>query len=249
MVQGTMKCVKYLLFVSNLLFVVAGIVLISLGVITNHTFAQFGTIVKTTNLTLPSTLFIVAGAIVFVIAFLGCCGAVKENHCMMMTYSVLIGLLLVVQLVAAVTAYYREDDVKGVFTQGMNEALKKYGEDNAEGEEIRKTWDFIQKDFKCCGSNNYTDWFGVTPFNASMPIIPESCCQEETAGCTADITEAGPKPRPGVLWEKGCADKAVDAINIGKIGSAGIGLAVIEVLAVVLACFMARSIRYSYETV
>jgi CD63 antigen len=32
-------------------------------------------------------LLIVVGVTVFVVAFFGCCGAVKENHCMIMTVS------------------------------------------------------------------------------------------------------------------------------------------------------------------
>jgi CD63 antigen len=32
-------------------------------------------------------LLVVVGITVFVVAFFGCCGAVKENHCMIMTVS------------------------------------------------------------------------------------------------------------------------------------------------------------------
>lgn len=240
-----MKCVKYLLFISNLLVVFLGITLIVLGVMTNHKFAQLNPLVEAKDLTVPSTLFIIAGAVIFLIAFLGCCGAMRENHCMMMTYSVLIGLVLIVQLIGAVTAYYREDDVKDTLRKGLNETMFKYSQNTTEGEEIRNAWNFVQKDFKCCGARDFNDWFNVPAWNATAPV-PESCCVEETPGCTLGMVQGR---NPGVVYDQGCVDKAVDAINIGKLGPVGIVFAVIEVLVVVLACFLAKSIRYSYETV
>jgi CD63 antigen len=30
-------------------------------------------------------LFIIVGVVIFLVAFFGCCGAIKENNCMMMT--------------------------------------------------------------------------------------------------------------------------------------------------------------------
>lgn len=41
----------------------------------------------TNNITFPSITLIVLGSIIFVIAFLGCCGAIRESHCMMVTVS------------------------------------------------------------------------------------------------------------------------------------------------------------------
>jgi CD63 antigen len=39
------------------------------------------------NFNIGPVLLIILGVIVFVVAFFGCCGAVKENHCMIMTVS------------------------------------------------------------------------------------------------------------------------------------------------------------------
>lgn len=36
----------------------------------------------------PAIGFIVIGAIVFLIAFFGCCGAIRESHCMVITVSI-----------------------------------------------------------------------------------------------------------------------------------------------------------------
>ena len=38
----------------------------------------------------PATLLIVVGIFVFIIAFLGCCGALRESTCMVLVVSILI---------------------------------------------------------------------------------------------------------------------------------------------------------------
>ena len=40
-----------------------------------------------TNVNGPAIVLIVVGLIIFVIAFFGCCGAIKENYCMVLTVS------------------------------------------------------------------------------------------------------------------------------------------------------------------
>jgi len=48
----------------------------------------------TQNFTFPAITLIVLGSIVFIIAFLGCCGAIRESHCMIITVSLLSNFIL-----------------------------------------------------------------------------------------------------------------------------------------------------------
>lgn len=67
------------------LFQIAGIVLIVFGAITYYavdTNGQFDKVVK-----IVPILVMVIGSIIFVISFLGCCGAIKESTAMLMTVS------------------------------------------------------------------------------------------------------------------------------------------------------------------
>lgn len=248
MVQGGAKCAKYCLFLVNLLFVLAGIVLLVVGVMSKNGINRFGDLVESSKLNAPANLFIVVGAVVFIIAFLGCCGAVKENHCMMMTYSVLIGLILILEVGAAVTAYYMEDDVKDILGNELSESLKKYGNNNEE--DLRKSWDLLHHTIKCCGVNNYTDWFNVKNETTQLFILPTSCCLEDTANCTESIKpDSKPEDVYKFLFNEGCVQKGLEEIHMGSIGTVGISLAVVELLAIISSCFMARKIRFSYETV
>nr|CAD7401696.1 unnamed protein product [Timema cristinae] len=91
MVSGGMSCVKYLLFVFNLVFVtvnisrqISGLALLVIGAIIQDVYSDYTDFLHGKFFAGP-ILLIVVGIIVFVVAFFGCCGAVKENHCMIIT--------------------------------------------------------------------------------------------------------------------------------------------------------------------
>lgn len=251
-----MKCIKYLLFLFNLVFVIIGIVLIAVGVSVKVGFKPYYKLVDTAEFSTPPNLFIAVGIIVFFIAFLGCCGAVKENHCMMMTYSVLVGLLLVVELGAAFTAFALQDDVEGLLAKGLNETQHHYtlnpnGANQSHIDET-KSWDLLQHTLHCCGTHDFTDWGTIISKQNSSFEIPQSCCIDDAVNCSltsiVDITM--PKEKAAIhIYVDGCLEKAVNDIAIKTLGIVGICLAVVELLGVICACFLARSIRYSYETV
>ena len=48
---------------------------------------------------------IVVGVIVFCVGFLGCCGAIKENYCMVMTFAVLLGIIFILEIVAGAVGF------------------------------------------------------------------------------------------------------------------------------------------------
>lgn len=69
------------------MFQILGIAMLAVGIYVHVTLkepsGEKGTIAAIT------TGFIVLGVIIFVIAFFGCCGAVRENHRMIVTVSII----------------------------------------------------------------------------------------------------------------------------------------------------------------
>ncbi|CAJ0918162.1 unnamed protein product [Ranitomeya imitator] len=53
----------------------------------------------------PPIVIIAVGVVIFFISFFGCCGAVKENYCMVTTFAVLLGLIFLVEIAAAIAGY------------------------------------------------------------------------------------------------------------------------------------------------
>ena len=73
---------------------------------------------------------------------LGCCGAIKENACMLGTYFVIILILFISLVVAAVVGYNKKFDT---VPKPLKETMKKY----KQGSKTMKAWDKIQKDVSC----------------------------------------------------------------------------------------------------
>lgn len=112
MVEAGMKCIKYLLFAFNLIFFLVGIGLIAVG---GYVQAQMkdlpGLSLGGASVSGPAIFLIVVGVIVFIIAFFGCCGAVKENYCMILTFSILLVVIFIFEISAGIAAYVLRDRV------------------------------------------------------------------------------------------------------------------------------------------
>lgn len=234
MVQGGMKCVKYILFAFNLLFFLAGLGLIITGAVVQTRFRTYFDFFGG-SFSGAAIVLIVIGSIIFIIGFFGCCGAYKENYCMTMTFAALLIIIFIVEIGAGIAAYIMKEKVKGLVQDYMVKAIPKYGQPESEG--ITETWNAMQHDFQCCGANNASDWknHGLS--------VPKSCCVKETDTC--DTTDKGQ------IFQKGCVEGFVGFVkdNVLIIAGVGIGLAFVQVFGILLACCLARSIKKEYEVV
>jgi CD63 antigen len=243
---GGTKCIKYLLFVFNLLFVISGITLIVTAAVIQGLYAPYLNFLGSQFISAP-ILFIVVGVLIFLIAFFGCCGAVKENNCMMMTFSVFLVIIFLCELGGGIAAYILRGDLEDVITTGMKKAMTHYNQTDHGG--VTETWNYVQHEGKCCGVLSYTDWFNVTEFNPedSGSNVPDSCCIEYAEGCGMNII-----PDAAVrIYQKGCLPELLEKVqhNVGIFAGVGGGIAFIQLIGIIFACLLAKSIRESYEAV
>ncbi|XP_006028827.1 CD9 antigen isoform X2 [Alligator sinensis] len=85
-VKGGIKCIKYLLFVFNFIFWLAGTAVLAIGLWLRFD-AQTKSIfeLESNNTTFYTGVYILigAGALMMLVGFLGCCGALQESQCML----------------------------------------------------------------------------------------------------------------------------------------------------------------------
>jgi len=236
-----MKCVKYLLFTFNFIFFLAGLGLIIAGAVVQTKFDTYFAFVGN-SFSGAAILLIIVGSVIFVIGFFGCCGAYKENYCMTMTFAVLLGIIFILEIAAGITAYAMRNQVKGFVEEALNESMNQYNDPSKPG--IVRSWDIAQTDFHCCGVTNYTDW---SKTNLTANSVPDSCCIEQEKGCGANAMEDTSK----IYSNQGCLTGFVEWVlgNIFVVGGLGIGLAFVQVVGIILACCLARTIQKEYQVV
>uniref|UniRef100_A0A8C5J1A5 Tetraspanin 8 n=1 Tax=Junco hyemalis TaxID=40217 RepID=A0A8C5J1A5_JUNHY len=104
---GVSKCMKYSMFIFNFLFWVCGCIILGLSIWIRVSSAQ-QIVFPLSFQGLDSSvhggvnLLIAVGAIIMVLGFLGCCGAVKESRCMLMLFFIALLLILILQVAAGV---------------------------------------------------------------------------------------------------------------------------------------------------
>ncbi|XP_063216155.1 CD63 antigen-like [Bacillus rossius redtenbacheri] len=234
MVSGGMSCVKYLLFAFNLLFAISGLAILVVGAVIQDAFSDYTNFVQGQLFVAP-VILIVVGIIVFVVAFFGCCGALKENHCMIVTFAVLLLAIFVLELAGGITGYLLKDDVKDLLGKSLNETALHY-ETN---KDYKNSWDIMQTDLKCCGIVEPSDWNNILK-NATE--FPRSCCQNMPTSEHCSVELASPT---------GCLS-ALQKFFVHYayvLGGMGIGIGLVQLIGVVFACCLAKSIRKEYETV
>merc|ERR1712183_923048 len=126
-----------------------------------------------------SYILIVISVLVVIIAFFGCCGAYKENKCMLGTYFTIILALFIAMVVGAVLGYSGnlEKNIKSPLLTALD-MYRDNTDENTPGVALKAVWNKVQEELKCCGVNNVTDWKNNTDFSPPKTLNkPEGCCR------------------------------------------------------------------------
>lgn len=222
--------IKYLLFFFNLLWLALGGVILWLGFRISSFSGSVNDIIDT-NMKAGAIVVLVAGFIIFLVAFLGCCGAIKENSCMLSTYGAIILILVVIQCVGAYLAFKYRTDIDGKVKEQVTKEFKRFKGESV----VRKAVQEFQQTFECCGSEKPSDW--LTDYGN----YPASCCGESFS----DNDFKNCSNPPNLKYTKGCVDAVHDKLNssLGGLGGVAIGLVLVQLLIIVSACCLAKEVR------
>jgi len=231
---------KFFTFLFNFIFFLVGVAIIGLGsymAISMKDYFDFLGLSEMDglkNIGLSSYIFIVVGVIVTIIAFLGCCAACTENKCMMWTFATLMLIILIAEIGVCVTIILYKGQVKDVTKAAMTKSMNQYNKEESKG--VKKTWDEIQETFSCCGIEKAKgeDWKSAFGFDSNS--APDSCCQSVSEGCGKNAIGGD------TLWPEGCLAEFDDYIegNIFLVGGVGIALILVQLIAVITGCCLAK---------
>lgn len=178
------SCAKVLLITFNVFFWITGMVLLGFGIYlavdSSLDYLQDFISPNDPMLQIAGYVLCGVGSFILVIGFCGCCGAWKENVCLLSVYAVLVALVMCAELAAGIYVGVKRGEVMDGVTKVANETIKlNYGNDTATQENGRIAVDGFQRAFNCCGVNSPADWNDVKNWRTQQPygnVRPASCC-------------------------------------------------------------------------
>ncbi|XP_060759680.1 tetraspanin-9 isoform X2 [Neoarius graeffei] len=218
MARGCLCCVKYMMFLFNLLFWLSGCGLLGVGIWLSMSQGSFATFSPSFPSLSAANLVIILGSIVMVTGFLGCMGAIKENKCLLLSFFVVLLVILLAELILLILFFVYTDKVSENAQQDLKEGLQLYNTDNNIG--LRNAWNIIQSEWQCCGVTGHTDWHDALPDKT----VPDRCCQEHYKECGRNTSN--------IFWSQGCYEKVVDWLDDNKhlLGTIAMCVLVIQLL-------------------
>uniref|UniRef100_A0A914WWJ2 Tetraspanin n=1 Tax=Plectus sambesii TaxID=2011161 RepID=A0A914WWJ2_9BILA len=244
MVHGGMTLVKYLLFLFNFIFWLSGIGLVVAGTVIQIKYSQYINFLGDDFLSAPIVL-IACGCVITLLGFFGCCGAIRENYCMTMTFGVLLGVILIVEMAVGIASYVLKDDVEQIMKTQMIAGMARYNASEAVG--VTLAWNSMQQEFKCCGVDNYTDWRNSTVLGDTNDV-PDSCCIQQTADCGVNVRARDWTKANLTIYATGCVGELKDwvVLNVALFGGVACGVACLQVVVLCLACILGSNLRADY---
>lgn len=185
----------------------------------------------------PALLVLSTGALALLVALLGCCGALCRSTCLLGMFALVCLLLLILSLAGCVAALVVTGPGADAARQDMLRSMARYNNDT----ETTKLWDFVQRDFACCGVTNGSDWSQQDVHLAG--VVPDSCCRTANNGSLLACTNA-PTPLNSYV-ETGCLAAAMHAVagHSGMFGMVCAAVAVLLGAAAALSCCLIRRER------
>ncbi|XP_041365871.1 tetraspanin-18-like [Gigantopelta aegis] len=200
---------------------------------------------------ISSYVLIGVGGFVVIVGVFGCCGGLTSNRCLLGLYIFLLIIVFLGHIAAAIMAIVFKVEVLGNIKRDL---LLNLREEYRPGRaQYTRPWDFVQAWLDCCGVNGFKDYRNVFPLNSTCPTnVPNSCCtlkssdpddiipvDEKKCQLEAKTDVGGPNVKT-----KGCIDAIMDKITQynGILIGIAVGLAVIEILGVILACCLCRTV-------
>lgn len=243
------SCVKIVFFGFNVIFWLMGCAVLGIGIWLQVSKGQYASLAPSLNFLSATVLCIGAGLLILVIGFFGCCGAIMENQCMLLTYFILVIVIFLMEIVTSILAFVFCKEIEATVQKELLGGIRTKwvpATNAGQGEEgLTEGWSYIQKKLHCCGVNNYSDWYGASAWPADAKNqVPVECCN---GSLTCNTTGS-----PSQFYQNGCLNSVkhilVDHLYI--VGIACVVIVLIQILgmgAAMVMCCCLRGDKYYDE--
>ncbi|ESO97434.1 hypothetical protein LOTGIDRAFT_231601 [Lottia gigantea] len=243
---------RVMLIIFNFIFWLSGVALLGVGIwfladknivsyleVVNHN-------VPNAYINYAAYILIAFGALIFLIGFLGCCGAIRRSKCLIGFYLFFLVIIFAGELAAGIiVAIYRTEIEHSVDKELSNSIKMEYTFANESA--ITKSWDTVQVELKCCGGKGPDDYMNSKFTNMSGIIIPISCCVlSDTNNMVAKDKSQCMNKVPEYYHEEGCKKKLIEWVKSHSVILIGVGcgLAGLQIIGFIFGICLCRSFKY-----
>ncbi|XP_064481089.1 23 kDa integral membrane protein-like [Ornithodoros turicata] len=163
------NCVKFTLFGTNVVIWILGVVVLIVSVVLLCGRGSYSDLDEVRSIRESAITGICLGLILFFTGFLGCCGAAKENVCMLATYFfvLVVALLFEIAVMALALAYVSSSKLDESVTGGLEDLIT-----SGRREDIQLLYN-LQENMRCCGARDASDYE-----KHELPVPPS--CYDDT---------------------------------------------------------------------
>ncbi|CAG9764589.1 unnamed protein product [Ceutorhynchus assimilis] len=249
--------VKYVLCGFNFIIFLAGTLVLGVGIwllVDMNSFIGLLKVVPMESLqdyTSPEFIkqatyvLIAVGAFMFLVSFLGYCGALKESQCMLTLYGILLIVILIMEIAAGSLAVIYKSKAETETKHILKLSLEKYYNSTDTKDAVTLAWDALQIELKCCGVDNGEDYQRNEAWKQQSYIVPPSCCALSFDNKPLDPNCVTAPNESNSYYRMGCYQKIVDwvMINMNIIIISAAVLALVEIIGILFAFCLAKSIN------
>jgi len=230
------KIAKYLLFAFNFCFWLAGAAIlgVAIWILVDD---DIDDVVEVADISIytGSYVLIVAGAVMLIVGFAGCCGAIKESTCLLGLYFTCLFAIFALEVGAAIWAFLEFNSLQEGIDTALNETAKeKYINDD-------ETYQNFQQNFQCCGTVSITSGFN----KAEGCYVNCNCTSSDTEICDSVKASDGCGASTGKIYMTPCNEALYDFVDDNMLLLAGValGIGLAEVLGMIIAMCLCCKIK------
>uniref|UniRef100_UPI0037E7069E tetraspanin 35 n=1 Tax=Semicossyphus pulcher TaxID=241346 RepID=UPI0037E7069E len=178
-------------------------------------------------------LLIAVGALLLVIGFLGCCGAVKESKCMLLLFFIIVLVVFIAEVAGAVVILVFRPLADELFVKFGTAAVKNIKKDYGSNPDVTGLWNTTMSTLKCCGFYNSSDFVGSPYYKMHSNHYPPQCCPGTGNLCNETLADSS-------TTITGCFPKIVQLIDENTVVIVGValGIAVLEICAMAVSLIL-----------
>ncbi|XP_056011129.1 tetraspanin-1-like isoform X2 [Ostrea edulis] len=189
--------------------------------------------------------FVGLGLFLIIITIIGCCGACCKVKYMLVAYAIIVIAILAGEIIFVGILYGSPDTIKSEIKAPLKTTIQSDYVGFNGTNIVSLGWNFVHREFKCCGVDTYNDFTGGAKWNTNYGTglkAPITCCET-----IPDATTPTCATTPVNIYTKGCFDEVYNMLlgNVGLVAGSIAGCGVFQLVLIIFALIIFCDARQS----